>query len=557
MMHVKAIKLHVENAVAIPATEAVMRVTLLFVFLLFGLIQSAAAGEVKLAWDAAVDARVHHYQINTGSASGQYDRQQNTTGTSLTVSELESGKTYYFAARACSQDEKTCSDLSNEIKADIPYVAPVARLSANVVSGIAPLTVNFSDNSTGVVTSRDWSFGDGAASTATAPAHTYTTPGTYPVSLTVKGPGGTSVDSRAAFIEVKYPAPVAAFAATGLAGTAPFNVAFSNSSEGQITTWAWTFGDGATSNLKEPAHLYTTPGQYAVTLTVTGPGGTNSLARANYVEVEAVPEPGPESLPLEIGDVEMDDTWQQVNFQRTFKDPIVVVKALSDNGAQASVIRVKGISKKGFQVRVQEWDYLDGGHATESASYLVMERGRHQLPDGVWVEAGSVQTKATNAFQYQAYGAAFKQAPVVFAAVTSVNEEDAVNARLQQITNKGFYVGMREQQANAQKHVAERVDYIAWEVSKGTVAGLRYEVGRTGNRITSNQYSLTYQSVFEQTPVFVADAQTTNNGDAFSLRWTGLNADGVKLWVQEEQSKDTETTHGTEDVGYFLADIEL
>ncbi len=334
------------------------------------------------------------------------------------------------------------------------------------------------------------------------------------------------------------------------------SVAFGNSSEGRITTWAWTFGDGATSTLKTPTHTYTKPGQYAVTLTVSGPGGTNTPTRANYVQVEAVPEPEPESLPLEIGDVEIDDAWQRVDFQRTFKDPIVVVKGLSNNGGQAALIRIKGISQTGFQVRVQEWDYLDGGHATESASYLVMERGRHQLPDGVWVEAGSVQTKATNAFQYQAFGAAFTQAPVVFAAVTSVNEEDAVNARLQQITNKGFYVGMREQQANAQQHLAERIDYIAWEVSKGTVAGLRYEVGRTGNRITSSQASLTYQSVFEQTPVFVADAQTTNVGDAFSLRWTGLNADGVKLWVQEEQSKDTETKHGKEEVGYFLADVE-
>ncbi len=133
-----------------------MRFMLLFILLIFGLTQSAAAGEVKLAWNAVKDARVHHYQIHTGSASGKYNRQLNTSATSLMIGELESGETYYFAARACNQDETTCSDLIQRNHRRYPlHAVPVARLSANAVSGIAPLPVNFSDNSTGVITSRD------------------------------------------------------------------------------------------------------------------------------------------------------------------------------------------------------------------------------------------------------------------------------------------------------------------------------------------------------------------------------------------------------------------
>lgn len=534
-----------------------MRVTLLFGFLFLGLMQAAAAGEVKLAWGAVEDARVHHYQIHSGPASGQYNRQQTTTATALTVDELASGATYYFAARACNQAETTCSALSNELSATIPQAKPVAALSADVVAGVAPLTVHFSDASSGVINSRAWDFGDGATSTETTPAHTYSVPGTYAVSLSVTGPGGTSTATQPAFITVSYPAPAASFAATGLAGTAPLAVVFSNASTGPITSWSWEFGDGATSTQAQPTHLYTQPGQYTVILTVSGPGGSDTLTRANYVQVTAPPPPGPESLPLEIGEVEIDDAWQTVKFQRAFADPILVVKALSANGGAPALIRVKGLTTTGFQVRVQEWDYLDGGHALETAGYLVMERGRHQLPDGVWVEAGSVSTKATNAFQYRAFGAAFEQTPVVFATVTSVNEADAVTARLRQITPKGFNVGLREQEANTQAHVAERIDYIAWEVSDGLVAGLRYEVGRTGSSVSSGVQALAYQSVFERAPVLVADAQTTNDGDTFSLRWKNLTADGVALWLQEEKSKDTEMDHPKEDVGYFLADIEM
>lgn len=559
MLHAHAIALHSENPVAKTSMDVVMRITFLFLCLLFAMMQSATAAEVKLAWNAVADARVHHYQIHSGTASGQYTRQLTTASTAQTVTGLDEGATYYFAARACDATEATCSPFSNELSTAIPHAAPVAKPSADTRAGIAPLTVNFSQASTGTIASYAWDFGDGTTSTAASATHVYPVPGTYPVRLTVSGPGGVSTDTTTT-IEVRYPAPVAAFAAATLTGHAPLNVAFRDQSTGRITTWHWTFGDGKTSDQAQPTHLYTQPGTYAVTLTVAGPGGEQTLTQDKYIQVAAapVPEPEPATLPLEIGEVEIGDDWQRVEFLRTFADPIVVVKALSANGGAPAVIRVKDIDQTGFSVRVQEWEYLDGAHTLETASYLVMERGRHQLPDGVWVEAGSLKTKATNAFQYQTFGTPFAQAPVVFAAVASVNEEDeAVNARLKQITERGFYVGMREQEANKQVHLAERIDYIAWEVSEGVVAGLRYEVGRTGNTVTSKASRLSYQSVFERTPVFVADAQTTNNGDSSGLRWKGLNPESVEMWVQEEQSKDSEIAHGKEEVGYFLADVEM
>ena len=293
-----------------------------------------------------------------------------------------------------------------------------------------------------------------------------------------------------------------------------------------------------------------------MTLTVSGTGGTHTRTRAGYIQVEPVTRPPVNPVvPLEIGELEIDHEWQRVELQHTFSDPIVVVKALSFNESDPAVVRIKDIDATGFSVRVQEWDYLDGVHAFETAAYMVMERGRHQLPNGVWVEAGSVTTRATNAFQYQAFSTPFASAPVVFAAITTVNEEQAVNARLRSINTNGFSVGMREQEANKQQHLAEQIDYIAWEPSSGLIDGLRYEVGRTGNKVTHQTYRLGNQSLFEQTPLFLADMQTTNGGDTASLRWRDLNALTVDLWVQEEQSKDQETGHAREDVGYLFVDV--
>jgi PKD repeat protein len=69
--------------------------------------------------------------------------------------------------------------------------APVAAFSAAPTSGTAPLQVQFTDQSTGNITSRLWAFGNGATSTATNPAYTYTTTGSYTVTLTATGPGGS------------------------------------------------------------------------------------------------------------------------------------------------------------------------------------------------------------------------------------------------------------------------------------------------------------------------------------------------------------------------------
>ena len=68
-----------------------------------------------------------------------------------------------------------------------------ADFSSDPSVGAAPVTVRFSDNSSTDVTAWWWDFGDGAASMERNPTHTYTTAGTYMVSLTVSGPNGTAI----------------------------------------------------------------------------------------------------------------------------------------------------------------------------------------------------------------------------------------------------------------------------------------------------------------------------------------------------------------------------
>ncbi len=168
---------------------------------------------------------------------------------------------------------------------------PTADFSGTPTSGTKPLTVNFTDQSTGSINSWLWDFGDGGSSTQANPSHSYTTAGQYTVKLTVSGPDGSDSKTRTNYINVTEPAPVADFSATPLSGTNPLDVSFTNQSTGVVSSYSWDFGDGGSSTQANPGHSYTTAGQYTVKLTVSGPGGSNSKTRTNYINVSEPNQP--------------------------------------------------------------------------------------------------------------------------------------------------------------------------------------------------------------------------------------------------------------------------
>ena len=94
--------------------------------------------------------------------------------------------------------------------------------------------------------------------------------------------------SAEASVVVPY-APVGAFKAVPTNGITPLNVAFTNTTTGSATTWAWDFGDGETSTLKNPGHSYSAPGTYTVKLTASGPGGSSTKTAT----IKADPLPAP------------------------------------------------------------------------------------------------------------------------------------------------------------------------------------------------------------------------------------------------------------------------
>jgi len=165
---------------------------------------------------------------------------------------------------------------------------PVAGFSSNVTSGSAPLNVLFSDTSTGSPTSWNWSFGDGTTSTTKNPVHNYSTAGNYTVALTVSNSAGSNTTTKSNYITVTgttVAKPVINCWGSPRTGTAPLTVYFKDNSTGSPTAWNWSFGDGTTSTLQNPKHIYSAAGSYTIKLTVTNVAGSTSVTKYNYIVV--------------------------------------------------------------------------------------------------------------------------------------------------------------------------------------------------------------------------------------------------------------------------------
>ena len=136
------------------------------------------------------------------------------------------------------------------------FAQPSASFSASPTVGCAPLTVAFTNTSTGA-NSYYWDFGNGNTSTLANPATVYLTPGFFTITLIAINSSNGQRDTLMTpnYIHAVTP-PDANFAALPLSGCAAEALfAFTNSSTG-AATYTWDFGDGGVSTLQNPTHVY-------------------------------------------------------------------------------------------------------------------------------------------------------------------------------------------------------------------------------------------------------------------------------------------------------------
>lgn len=209
---------------------------------------------------------------------------------------------------------------------------------------------------------------------------------------------------------------------------------------------------------------------------------------------------------FESGSISINDTWSTIDAS-LYSDPVLISGIATRNDPEPGVISVIK-SGNGFNIRFREWDYLDGAHAAESVSYLVVEKGHTTRAGGVIIEAGTFNLSASKANIF--FEQAFDQTPIVFLSAQSENDPAAYSLRAEGVTRFSFSASLEEQESNTGGHVQEEIAYLA-------------------------VYS----------PV---NAGQFDNGDNFQIFQAMVNDQpteiyGAHIFLEEEQSQDAELYH--------------
>ncbi|MFN0028424.1 MAG: PKD domain-containing protein [Acidimicrobiales bacterium] len=177
-----------------------------------------------------------------------------------------------------------------------PLGPPVARIGEPANNAVVEVDrpVRFVSASTGNPTQEEWDWGDGTRSQGSSALKSFGQPGVVVVRLTASNVAGSTTDTLVVTVaEVAPPQLQPSFRTT--TGTSAADLAvvgqpvrFVNTSSG-AGTFSWSFGDGVTSQERDPSHVYSAVGTYHVTLTMSF--GTTSMAAEGDVYVGPAPVP--------------------------------------------------------------------------------------------------------------------------------------------------------------------------------------------------------------------------------------------------------------------------
>lgn len=262
-------------------------------------------------------------------------------------------------------------------------------------------------------------------------------------------------------------------------------------------------------------------------------------------------DPEPES-PTPSGAVEIGTStvtqrgagqWHSVQFSGRIDDAVVVMGPVSDRGGAPLTVRVDNVTETGFDFQIDEWDYLDGAHATETLSWMAITEGTHELADGRLIQAGSAG--GNHNFSTVSLNRQFDDAPIVLTQLASDNGVQAATTRVGDVSADSFRFRLQEEEANG-KHAREQVDWIAVEggIGNGIAAGLVDGIDHSGG-------TLSYGGAMSGTPALLAGMQTFNGKDTATVRLDANSRTRADVWIQEETSRDAETAHAAEEIGYL------
>lgn len=171
-----------------------------------------------------------------------------------------------------------------------PNFTPAAAFSVSCVGLDCTVDGAKSSDPDGGIVSYAWDFGDATEAAGPAAQRTFTDPGTYDITLTVTdNRGATATKTRSVTVDrLPNQLPSASFTVDCWGLDCDVDASASSDPDGQITSYAWDFGDGSSGSGKLDGHVFAANGTYDITLTVTDDRGGTDIS-SQQVTVNAIP----------------------------------------------------------------------------------------------------------------------------------------------------------------------------------------------------------------------------------------------------------------------------
>jgi hypothetical protein len=160
-----------------------------------------------------------------------------------------------------------------------------------------------------------------------------------------------------------------------------------------------------------------------------------------------------------------------------------------------------------------------------------------------------VAKRVTHDWKYVKFPITFSQPPVVLTQVTSTNDLAPIVVKLRNVSTQGFEMRVKEEEASDGVHAGENVSWVA--IEPGKMGGSFTCEAGTVTGVTHLSKTLNFTQAFTNPPLFFSAVQTASEMDPATVRHTSISNTSAQFFLQEETSKDAETAHAAEKLGFL------
>jgi len=278
------------------------------------------------------------------------------------------------------------------------------------------------------------------------------------------------------------------------------------------------------------------------------------------------------------------------SFKQTYATAPIVVALPTEDGPNASALRIANVTTSGFQMAQVEPFSEDGPHTNMTVSYVAVEPGAHALPDGTRLEAGLLSSRPANgndfvqfngggttAWGRHTFATAFTGQPAVLGDIQTLNNEtnaipdQSSNPWLTTVFNSvastGFEYALERSELYDRRPSsgvyefdplpsAEDIGYIAVENTSGSAfrtvgnVNVAFEARNLTNAVVGwddGCRSVSFSSSFSSAPVALASKISRREADGGWLRQCSVSSAALSLVIDEDDAQDNERRHVAED----------